>query len=187
MIYDVLQTFGELSEEAIKNQKYAKWKAAYIHNCLKNGETPVPGPMKSEDDLEEEDNEAEPNEIPSSSQPEIPSFGFQNPEPSSSSNFEGSDETPSLGEVAKRLPSPPAEPEKSPGGFQPFIPTETNYYQPQPVPIYSGEAANLTPEQVQKAQKYCKWAASALNFDDIKTAIDNLQKGLKLLTTGEDS
>ena len=28
-----------------KNRKYAKWKAAYIHNCLKSGETPIPGPV----------------------------------------------------------------------------------------------------------------------------------------------
>jgi hypothetical protein len=32
-----------------KNRKYAKWKAAYIHNCLKNGETPVSGPLADED------------------------------------------------------------------------------------------------------------------------------------------
>lgn len=43
MIYDVLLTFGEPSDESQKNSKYAKWKAAYIHNCLKNGETPMPG------------------------------------------------------------------------------------------------------------------------------------------------
>lgn len=43
MIYDVLTTFGDLTDEAAQNCKYAKWKAAYIHNCLKNGETPVPG------------------------------------------------------------------------------------------------------------------------------------------------
>ena len=36
--------------EAQHNSKYAKWKAAYIHNCLKNGETPIAGPMPSEDD-----------------------------------------------------------------------------------------------------------------------------------------
>lgn len=45
MIYDVLTTFGELTDEAVQNRKYAKWKAAYIHNCLKNGETPVPGEL----------------------------------------------------------------------------------------------------------------------------------------------
>lgn len=43
MIYDVLLTFGEPSDESQKNSKYSKWKAAYIHNCLKNGETPIPG------------------------------------------------------------------------------------------------------------------------------------------------
>ena len=32
-----------------KNRKYAKWKAAYIHKCLKNGETPEPGPLGGED------------------------------------------------------------------------------------------------------------------------------------------
>lgn len=32
------------------HQKYAKWKAAYIHKCLKNGETPVAGPVGGEDE-----------------------------------------------------------------------------------------------------------------------------------------
>lgn len=46
LLYDVLTVFGELSEEAIQNRKYAKWKAAYIHNCLKNNEIPLPGPIQ---------------------------------------------------------------------------------------------------------------------------------------------
>lgn len=46
LLYDVLTVFGELSEEAVQNRKYAKWKAAYIHNCLKNNETPLPGPIQ---------------------------------------------------------------------------------------------------------------------------------------------
>jgi vacuolar protein sorting-associated protein VTA1 len=56
LLYDVLMTFGDLSEEAGQNRKYAKWKAAYIHNCLKNGETPVPGPIKDENDDSNESN-----------------------------------------------------------------------------------------------------------------------------------
>lgn len=55
MIYDVLVTFGELGEEASHNRKYAKYKAAYIHNCLKNGETPIPGPHTEDGDGEEKD------------------------------------------------------------------------------------------------------------------------------------
>jgi vacuolar protein sorting-associated protein VTA1 len=45
---DVLSVFGDVSEEIINTQKYAKWKAMYIHNCMKNGETPTPGPPNTE-------------------------------------------------------------------------------------------------------------------------------------------
>lgn len=31
-----------------KFKKYAKYKAAYIHKCLKAGETPIPGPVNEE-------------------------------------------------------------------------------------------------------------------------------------------
>lgn len=40
---------------------------------------------------------------------------------------------------------------------------------------------------IVKAQKYCKWAVSALDYEDAKTAVGNLQKALALLTTGHDS
>ena len=45
VIFDVCETFGELSVEVQEQRKYAKWKAAYIHNCLKSGEQPQPGPV----------------------------------------------------------------------------------------------------------------------------------------------
>ena len=53
ILFDVLTicTQSELSPENAHMRKYSKWKAAYIHNCLKNGETPVPGPMEGEDDF----------------------------------------------------------------------------------------------------------------------------------------
>lgn len=37
-----------------------------------------------------------------------------------------------------------------------------------------------------KAQKYCKFAGSALQYEDVPTAIMNLQKALSLLTTGKE-
>ena len=51
VLIDVLCNFnnGELSEEFDDKRKYAKWKAAYIHNCLKTGVAPKPGPMESDD------------------------------------------------------------------------------------------------------------------------------------------
>lgn len=39
----------------------------------------------------------------------------------------------------------------------------------------------LSPEDSEKAQKYCRFAASALQYEDVKTAIDNLHKALALL------
>ena len=49
VLLDVMETFGELSPESAHYRKYAKMKAAYIHNCLKNGETPVAGPLVEEE------------------------------------------------------------------------------------------------------------------------------------------
>ena len=52
------------------------------------------------------------------------------------------------------------------------------------VPSSSTSAAALSPEQMAQAQKLCKYASSALTYDDVPTAIDNLQKALHLLQTG---
>lgn len=59
LLFDVMTVFGELSEEHVQNRKYAKWKAAYIHNCLKNGETPKPGPL---DEAEGDNDNNEPTD-----------------------------------------------------------------------------------------------------------------------------
>lgn len=83
VIYDSLLTFGVLSEEATDKRKYAKYKAAYIHTCLKNGETPVPGPP-NEGGAESDDNNAGPStsgadDTPSEQAPQPPT----DPEPTS--------------------------------------------------------------------------------------------------------
>lgn len=111
IVYDVLQTFGELSEEALQNRKYAKYKAAYIHNCLKNGETPIPGPHNEDGTAAEgnDDNEdvvvgggssgerpssaeskpATPPEQPSTSQPQTPNVDDQPTQPTEPFEIDG--------------------------------------------------------------------------------------------------
>ena len=61
ILIDVLTNFNQdnLSEEFQRIRKYAKWKAAYIHNCLKNGEIPQPGPAAGGEDDEGMGNEGE--------------------------------------------------------------------------------------------------------------------------------
>lgn len=191
VIYDILTVLGELSDEATNNRKYAKWKAAYIHNCLKNGETPHAGPLPSEDDDQLVDigggndqpgtssgtnfgwntNPGQPQEPVN---PVVPSPSNPQPPPS----FSG-DPFANL-----RAPSPPREPEEKLHGFTPFDPSTSNI----PVPSSSASpSGTLSPEQMMKAQKYVKYAGSALTYDDVPTAIDNLQKALRLLSTGQDS
>lgn len=90
--------------------------------------------------------------------------------------------------AASQLPPVPYTPDPNPGGFVPYDPAQ----QPQPLPsstLYgdnSTTVAQLSPDQIAKAQKYCKWASSALNYDDVKTAIGNLRNALELLQTGRD-
>ncbi|XP_017491284.1 PREDICTED: vacuolar protein sorting-associated protein VTA1 homolog [Rhagoletis zephyria] len=193
VIYDVLQTFGELSEESINNRKYAKWKAAYIHNCLKNGEIPLPGPAADEDGEfgasggteanASGDGEGDPDitAIPQDPPADEETAPTSIPDPSPPHS-----PPPTVDEVLNnpnKLPSPPVDEEK-PGGFEPYVPqAQPNRIYIPPTPVAD---LQLTPEQIMKAQKYTKFAGTALNFDDVKTAIDNLQKALKLLTTGED-
>ena len=57
MLMDILTQFSELSDEVAHKRKYAKWKAAHIHACLKNGEKPHAGPIGWEEEEEEGDGE----------------------------------------------------------------------------------------------------------------------------------
>ncbi|KAH8342399.1 hypothetical protein KR059_005349 [Drosophila kikkawai] len=194
VLYDILQTFGELSEEALHNRKYAKWKAAYIHNCLKNGETPIPGPLPDDDETElggEENANASADASPEDAAGAAAPPPFQPEEPQAPSSPPSNVTPPTAEEVLNnpnKLPSPPEDEEK-PGGFEPYVPTG----QPHPAtaatiyqPIVPVAGVQITPDQMITAQKYCKYAGSALNYDDVKTAIENLQKALKLLSTGSE-
>ncbi|XP_034108360.1 vacuolar protein sorting-associated protein VTA1 homolog [Drosophila albomicans] len=194
VLYDILLTFGELSEEALHNRKYAKYKAAYIHNCLKNGETPIPGPFPDDESAELGDNLASGSDnagAGAGSQPDLPdespSEDVHPIAPTTPSPPVSHITPPTAEEVLNnpnKLPSPPVEEEK-PGGFEPYVPTA----QPNAstyIPIVPVAGVQITPDQMITAQKYCKYAGSALNYDDVKTAIENLQKALKLLSTGSE-
>lgn len=211
LLLDVLSVFGELSEENIQHRKYARWKATYIHNCLKNGETPQAGPIAMD-----EDGEAD----------EYGAGGFSSQGPSQGGSFRGGPPSGSYQDQDQSLGPGPA-----PGiGFTPGPesgasgPPTTNYNNihippgahapantPAELPPPTAEAAKpvplprsvptvdptlliaqqqggvqLSPEDFTKAQKYCKYAGSALQYEDVGTAIQNLQKALKLLTTGKE-
>ncbi|XP_064847098.1 vacuolar protein sorting-associated protein VTA1 homolog isoform X3 [Oncorhynchus masou masou] len=172
LLLDVLSVFGELSEENIQHRKYARWKATYIHNCLKSGETPQAGPAGYEEETYDEEYGAEGGGGPSSqsAQPQSsphsqPGFG----DPNQGSGSMGGPPYPPTNYNNINIPHGAHCPANTPAELHP--PT--------------GDV-RLTPEDYTRAQKYCKYAGSALQYEDVGTAVQNLQKALKLLTTGKE-
>ena len=162
ILFDVLEVFDEsLSEENKTQRKYARWKATYIHNCLKNNETPIPGPVGGlDDDFKHDDSEEAPSDDvgPPSSRNIVDA-------PGPSRNF-----TPEISappQPAKRNIAPPPEPAT---------------YQNPPA---ASTGATVSPKNMKEAEKLCKFAVSALQYDDVATAVQNLEACLKLLRSSQ--
>jgi len=162
ILFDVLEVFDDsLSEDAKTHRKYARWKATYIHNCLKNNETPIPGPVGGLDDgLPEDESSQTPTAATSTPHDSgtglTPGAAFQSP------NI--TPEVSAQPKPAQRRTVPP--------------PQETTTYFEQPT-VSSGSA--VSPQAMRDAEKLCKFAASALQYEDVPTAIENLEKCLRLL------
>ncbi|VEN56735.1 unnamed protein product [Callosobruchus maculatus] len=219
MLMDVLDQFGSLPDEVREKRKYAKWKAAYIHNCLKQGEQPMPGPPR------EPNVDPEMNIVPNNllTQEEMSSFTeYQGPSPPDVANLKRKDskgvETPTTPGATPTSPPNYGRPPSS-GAQEGGVPFA---FAPQPSPVSPGHPSTdplpplgaigsvasgvpdpavtprqpsssgngsgyqPTPEVMQKAQKFCKYATSALNYDDVKNALENIEKARNLLLTGNE-
>ncbi|KAJ8978504.1 hypothetical protein NQ317_002407 [Molorchus minor] len=189
MLMDVLDQFGPLADDLKEKRKYAKWKAAYIHNCLKAGEIPLPGPPRP------------PNDPGTGNQEELASYQrYTGPIPFGTEGLNKLPTTTPDENIGLNLPKPddnfshapassPITPPVAPQQPAPFSPPPTIASGPPAtilLPAPAGGQESLTPEQIQKAQKYCKFATSALNYDDVKSAIENLHKALNLLQLGRE-
>jgi vacuolar protein sorting-associated protein VTA1 len=86
------------------------------------------------------------------------------------------------------IPSPPSAPPQQPiqppsvtsqaRSFQPSAPAPA----PAPVQAQQGQGTYInTDEAILAAQKHAKWAISALNFEDVDTAVDELRIALQAL------
>jgi len=183
LLVDVLTVFGELSDENIQHRKYARWKATYIHNCLKNGEQPQAGPIAMEGEEDDDDGFS----------------GDQEPQGPSSGSYMHTPEQPPAGATASNHNNIQISPgAHAPANTPADLPSSSDSIKPVPVPrsmpaidpslLNSDQDGDmrLTPEDFTQAQKYCKYAGSALQYEDVGTAIQNLQKALKLLTTGKE-
>lgn len=204
ILFEAMAVFGPLTDEINKRAKYAKFKAAYIQKCLKSGQTPKPGPIEGSD-LEGDGapSAGEPTNLnyPPVQPPKVPD------EPPRRNSLPKPDPfilTPSSPPQA-RPPVPPTTPNQppassylnEPGRPVPTTPSSANnsFNSSQTTgnrstimttKFTATNGAPLNAEDIIKGQKYCKFATSALQYDDIPTAVSNLEKALKLLTTGQN-
>lgn len=166
IIMETLQQFGTLSDDIKEKQKFARWRAAHIHGCLKIGEKPLRPDVIIHTSKEDEMINGISFVVPRSEDDPPPERPILPPDENMIPPF-GMKEFPNFA----KEPTPPASPS---------IDTDSTIEGSQTSPD------TLPPELMEKAQKYCKWASSALNYDDVKTAVDNLQKALSILQTGKE-
>jgi len=172
-----LSVFGETSPEIAQRTKYAKWRAAVIMKALKSGEQPPPPENNSEFG-------SNPSDVPPPSSsynqppqpgfsaaggfsdgfPEIPSDFPQVPEASHSLELTNRDKLSSFHSVdASEVPADLTE-----------------------KPLLADNGAALDPAALMKAQKYCKFAQSSMQYNDTPTAIGFLEKALSILKFGSE-
>eukprot|EP01135_Chromosphaera_perkinsii_P005247 Nk52_evm16s327 gene=Nk52_evmTU16s327 len=216
--FDVLAALGPMRDDLEDKHKYAKYKAAYILKCLKEGTTPQPGPPGGEEEEKEEEERGGAGGM-------MGGGGYDDTVNSHEQSRTYGNETETV-EPVRHLPTPPGyhrEPPAVPppmgGGVnvnsQPVAPTApAPGYAPAPVsnPGRGGggggsvaavghgnsvhnagytsgiptewkpPATNLSEREIEAAQKKCKFAMSALNYDDVPTAVSSLTEALKILT-----
>ncbi len=156
----------------IEKLKYAKWKAAEITRCLKAGITPTPGPPGG---MEEEE------------EPGAVGFSYA---PGGDDGWAGAGTDP----PAKPVPKPRhnQQPPNDEPSYPPGAPTSTYLSEPSyppGAPTLSGPSSGVSPSSsasldgdvVAKAIKQTKYATSSLNFNDVPSAIEYLEKALALL------
>ncbi|KFD71136.1 LOW QUALITY PROTEIN: hypothetical protein M514_07083 [Trichuris suis] len=136
-LMDILTIFGELSEGIAEMRKYARWKAAYLFNCMKEGRVPIPGPMAD------------------------------------------SEEKGDLQGKSTDLTNNAARPSKN--QTEQALSPQRNESLNSSHPTNDYEKSLARTEQYSNAQKFCKYAISALEYEDVNTAIDNITKALELL------
>nr|XP_033792678.1 vacuolar protein sorting-associated protein VTA1 homolog isoform X2 [Geotrypetes seraphini] len=139
LLIDTLSVFGELSEENVQHRKYARWKATYIHNCLKNGEIPQAGPIGMEgEEYDEESDEAGSFSMPPRGSPS--SSSSYSPSNMSTTNYTGIQIPPGAHAPAN---TPAETPHNTGVSSSPIVqPT------PQDIPLVDPTLYTVTPQGV---------------------------------------
>jgi len=185
-------TFLQVEEK----RKYAKWKAVDIDKCLKHGITPTPGPPGGDPELGDLGmGTGLPDGVG-------PTSGYGTGSGMGPPGGMGMSTSGGIGTVHGMGPptgigaGPPGAmgyPDLNPStsGYSPSVSGSNQQPVPKPRLVPSNEASarssDLSPEQLERVTKLCKFAISSLDYEDKNGAIDNLTKALNLLKTGKET
>lgn len=160
-----------------------------IDKCLKNGITPTPGPPGGDDSefgmgLSGGMGSDVPGSGPLGGMGSGPPGGMGTGHPTGGVwiGYPG-------GDLNQNLPPGGGDLNPSSGGYnqgfsQP-VPKPRSVIPPSE-PSSSSSKSGLTPAQLERVTKLCKFAISSLDYEDKDGAIDNLTKALNLLKTGKE-
>ncbi|KAE9048372.1 hypothetical protein PR003_g279 [Phytophthora rubi] len=161
--FDILNQFGDVSEDVVEKRRYCKFKAATILKAIKEGKDPTPGPPEGLDLKSAEDGTDDApstTSIPSAPQPPTQNLPVSSPQPPQPSELAFKQEThfPSVTESARSAgamsaseldstwhgptpshsapaaPTAPPAPVYSAPKAPPAPPAPTPAYQPPPAP-----------------------------------------------------
>lgn len=177
LLFESLKVFEAYDNSQMDKAKFAKWRSTYIHTCLSKGEQPSPPEKDAGDDELESELDRELAELD-----ELDNLSVQRP-----TNVNTSPQLPSF-----RAPQRPVVPKpqiSQPQVFQPQAPQQQFNPPPQqfnPAPVQTGYP-KLDKPQVERFKKLLKFSSSALEtYSDTPGAIEQLEKALKLLRTGQE-
>ena len=172
LLFEALKVFENYDNSQADKAKFAKWRSTYIHTCLSKGEQPSPPEKEAGDDELEDELEKELAEL---------------------DNLNVNNLTPQASSV--RSPQRPVEPKPQQNIMPPqqnFVPPQQNFVQPQqhfnPTPVQpSSNFPKLDKTQIERFKKLLKFSTSAIEtYADTPGAIEQLEKAIKLLKTGQE-
>ncbi|CAI4224125.1 unnamed protein product [Auanema sp. JU1783] len=186
LVFDTLSLFGEIDENIVSMKKYAKYTTTQIGKCLRDGTPYVSSSANKPDELsfipsnEQDSNFPPPSynesyDMNSSGLPGVPKHYSADHNPTENSDYQPqispSTHTPSTN-VSYPSPSPAPRSQSS------------VLSDPQPPPYSTTSTSGLkqpTPKDFLEAQKFTKYALSAIDYEDTKAAVENLKKALSFM------
>ncbi|KAJ2127854.1 hypothetical protein IW136_006268, partial [Coemansia sp. RSA 678] len=202
----VVAAFGELDDGIKEKMRYAKWRAAEILKAMREGREVVP--PSGEADMEVQGGVMGWPSPPQGQSPQIQQIPQVQQGPQSQQGLPsqlGQPQWPDTSYHSSPQPQAPPHsytPSHHAPDILPSVPhtnlhtTSTNHVSISremsmgaatfiPVPAASLPVVNnsedfvLDPGDAKLAQKHARWAISALEYDDVNTAIENLQKAIQ--------